>query len=113
TRILPANAALTNTRHPLPSNLFPHTPLFRAEALRDTRQHSPYGPSNLPDRQVATIEFENGTQATFTAVMAQPRTTRRIRVFGTEDRKSTRLKSSHVSRSYAVFFFKKKASRTC
>lgn len=54
------------------------------EALRDTRQHSPYGPSNLPDRQVATIEFENGTQATFTAVMAQPRTTRRIRVFGTE-----------------------------
>src|SRR5699024_6484430 len=54
------------------------------EALRDTMQHSPYGPSNLPDRQVATIEFENGTQATFTAVMAQPRTTRRIRVFGTE-----------------------------
>ncbi|MGO1465323.1 MAG: Gfo/Idh/MocA family protein [Candidatus Corynebacterium faecigallinarum] len=54
------------------------------EALRDTMQHSPYGPSNLPDRQVATIEFENGTQATFTAVMAQPRTTRRIRIFGTE-----------------------------
>src|SRR5690625_6751390 len=105
-------------------------------------QHSPYGPSNLPDRQVATIEFENGTQATFTAVMAQPRTTRRIRVFGTEgllegdisaksitlsfpdpaggkgtseeqiavvsDRKSTRLNSSHVAISYAVFCLKKK-----
>ncbi|HIT74291.1 MAG TPA: Gfo/Idh/MocA family oxidoreductase [Candidatus Avipropionibacterium avicola] len=54
------------------------------EALRDTMQHSPYAPSNLPDRQVATIEFENGTLATFTAVMAQPKTTRRLRIFGTE-----------------------------
>ena len=53
-------------------------------ALRETEQHSPYAESSLPDRQVATIEFENGTLATFTAVMAQPRTTRRLRVFGTE-----------------------------
>lgn len=54
------------------------------EALRDTMQHSPYEPSNLPDRQVATIEYENGTLCTFTAVMAQPRSTRRVRIFGTE-----------------------------
>lgn len=50
----------------------------------DVAQHSPYSPSNLPDRQVATLEFENGTLATFTAVMAQPKTTRRLRIFGTE-----------------------------
>lgn len=54
------------------------------EALRNTMQHSPYGKSNLPDRQVATLEFDNGVLATFTATMAQPRTTRRIRIFGTE-----------------------------
>src|SRR5690606_33619696 len=47
-------------------------------------QHSPYAPSGLPDRQVATLEFASGTLATFTAVMAQPRSTRRLRIFGTE-----------------------------
>src|SRR5690625_1978158 len=55
-----------------------------SEELRDTMQHSPYSESNLPDRQVATLEFANGVYATFTATMAQPRTTRRIRIFGTE-----------------------------
>lgn len=54
------------------------------QALPDTMQHSPYSASNLPDRQVATLEFANGVYATFTATMAQPRTTRRIRIFGTE-----------------------------
>lgn len=53
-------------------------------ALRSTTQHSPYAPSGLPDRQVATLEFARGTLATFTSVMAQPRTTRRLRIFGTE-----------------------------
>jgi len=54
------------------------------EVLREKVQHSPYAPSGLPDRQVATLEFASGTLATFTAVMAQPRTTRRLRIFGTE-----------------------------
>jgi len=54
------------------------------QVLRETDQHSPYALSGLPDRQVATLEFDNGTLATFTAVMAQPRSTRRLRIFGTE-----------------------------
>src|SRR5699024_11114532 len=54
------------------------------EVLRERVQHSPYAPSGLPDRQVATLEFASGTLATFTAVMAQPRSTRRLRIFGTE-----------------------------
>ena len=54
------------------------------EVLRESVQHSPYAPSGLPDRQVATLEFASGTLATFTAVMAQPRSTRRLRIFGTE-----------------------------
>ena len=53
-------------------------------ALQETMQHSPYSPSGLPDRQVATIEFASGVMATFTSVMAQPRSTRRLRIFGTE-----------------------------
>ena len=53
-------------------------------ALHSSTQHSPYDSSGLPDRQVATLEFAQGTLATFTSVMAQPRTTRRLRVFGTE-----------------------------
>src|SRR5699024_4158446 len=44
----------------------------------------PYAPSGLPDRQVATLEFASGTLGTLTAVMAQPRSTRRLRIFGTE-----------------------------
>lgn len=54
------------------------------EVLREKVQHSPYSPSGLPDRQVATLEFSSGTLATFTSVMAQPRSTRRLRIFGTE-----------------------------
>lgn len=54
------------------------------DALRSSTQHSPYSPSGLPDRQVATLEFDTGTLATFTSVMAQPRSTRRLRIFGTE-----------------------------
>ena len=54
------------------------------EVLRERVQHSPYAPSGLPDRQIATFEFASGTLATFTAVMAQPRSTRRLRIFGTE-----------------------------
>src|SRR5699024_6949376 len=50
------------------------------EVLRERVQHSPYAPSGLPDRQVATLEFASGTLATFTAVMAQPRSTRRLRI---------------------------------
>jgi predicted dehydrogenase len=53
-------------------------------ALRGREQHSPYAPSGLPDRQVATLEFGNGVMGTFTAVMAQPRNTRRLRIFGNE-----------------------------
>lgn len=54
------------------------------DTLRERVQHSPYAPSGLPDRQIAALEFADGTLATFTAVMAQPRTTRRLRIHGTE-----------------------------
>lgn len=70
------------------------------QALRESVQHSPYAPSNLPDRQIATIEFDNGTLATFTAVMAQPRTNRRLRIFGTEGLLEGDIAAEHIALSF-------------
>src|SRR2546430_8134438 len=76
-------------RRPPRSTLFPYTTLFRsyAEALRRTvRQES--------------IVAEIGTGPGVFAVLACQ--------LGAEDRKSTRLNSSHSQISYAVFCLKKK-----
>lgn len=71
------------------------------EKLREREQHSPYAPSGLPDRQVATIEFASGTLATFTAVMAQPRSTRRLRIFGTEGLLEGDLSAQNLELTFA------------
>src|SRR5215510_15281527 len=68
-------------RRPPRSTLFPYTTLFRSR--RDSRAGSPRGPRSPRCR-------------------AGARATRR------PDRKSTRLNSSHVAISYAVFCLKKK-----
>jgi len=44
---------------------------------------SPYdAASDVPDHQVVMIEFDNGILSSFTACVAQPRSTRRMRVYG-------------------------------
>src|SRR5699024_3355484 len=60
------------------------------EALRDTRQHSPY----------ASIESTNGTHAPGTGSLAQPRTTRRIRDFGTEGWLEGDISAKSITRSF-------------
>src|SRR2546426_7000627 len=65
-------------RRPPRSTLFPYTTLFRSS-------HETVGP------QAATVRFE-----------------RQVQHPGCEDRKSTRLNSSHLVISYAVFCLKKK-----
>src|SRR5207253_8562741 len=70
-------------RRPLRSTLFPYTTLFRSV--------SPSIPNNGPGHH-------RGNQ-----LFAQPRWNR--------DRKSTRLNSSHVVISYAVFCLKKKTNK--
>src|SRR5205814_9015991 len=73
---------------PAPSStLFPYTTLFRSRALSSLRQRLPQ-PEALRD---------------------PPRLIRRGEL--PEDRKSTRLNSSHLGSSYAVFCLKKKTSR--
>src|SRR5699024_12352230 len=87
-------------RSPPSSTLFPYTTLFRSPALRTgsnmCRRGGLYG---RPDR------------AALTAGLVVP-AVRSGRAYSPplreEDRKSTRLNSSHVSISYAVFCLKKK-----
>src|SRR5690554_7266350 len=72
-------------RRPPRSTLFPYTTLFRSSSSRRSAPSS-----GQPIRKSATLR---GCQA---------------RSRSAEDRKSTRLNSSHVRISYAVFCLKKK-----
>src|SRR5258705_5304030 len=81
-------------RRPPRSTLFPYTTLFRSQ---DRLRHDPGG-GGL-DR-VDRAHLRRGDH---------PRDDRRVR--HEEDRKSTRLNSSHLGISYAVFCLKKK--NTC
>src|SRR5437870_5977402 len=78
-------------RRPLPSTLFPYTTLFRSNSYAAC-----FGFGGLinvtPD--VGSGMFARNSNLTFA-----------------EDRKSTRLNSSHVAISYAVFCLKKKMNQ--
>src|SRR3712207_7412035 len=98
-------------RRPPRSTLFPYTTLFRSEAPRRLRP--------VPDRfqpsAVAAAEGQGqvqvpalaGARASLVGVADIPGIVPgRVRV--DQDRKSTRLNSSHANISYAVFCLKKK-----
>src|SRR2546422_11750620 len=84
-------------RRPPRSTLFPYTTLFRSrfQQLLDTRRE------HNPQRVIA----EQGGQGLRKVIWTNRR-------FVTEDRKSTRLNSSHGYISYAVFCLKKKKKKT-
>src|SRR3712207_132247 len=63
----------------------------------------PFGNDNTQLRQAATITMRTATQAAVLEDVAES-----LLGQGIEDRKSTRLKSSHANVSYAGFCFKKK-----
>src|SRR5437868_10536314 len=83
----PRRLACSPTRRPPRPTRFPYTTLFRSHAvLHDPVTGSTYCPlMEMPQNK-----------ASFSGQYVEP------------DRKSTRLKSSHVSTSYAVFGWKKK-----
>src|SRR5207253_4694896 len=97
-------------RRPPISTLFPYTTLFRSEFLREGKylSHcSPCGGSAFAGEARATRRFGGKTLAdlrptgNFTCRSL-------ITPAARSDRKSTRLNSSHVAISYAVFCLKKK-----
>src|SRR2546426_1750141 len=88
-------------RRPPRSTLFPYTTLFRSQPLRQSRS----------SQRVAGDERQARTYEKAERDLAQRR--RNVRLDGAvtpgrEDRKSTRLNSSHLVISYAVFCLKKK-----
>src|SRR5438067_9012475 len=94
--------------HPPPplSTLFPYTTLFRSASSNADFPH--LSPCTPPDAQeprylvrYARIMSSLGPRFAAEALRRAARNER-------EDRKSTRLNSSHVSISYAVFCLKKK-----
>src|SRR5690606_42123723 len=95
--------ALSN--HPPRTTLFPYTALFRSVHHAD-----PQRLVQNPLRDYADAERLAGAGARNDAERLALRSPARERlaVLAHEDRKSTRLNSSHVKNSYAVFCCKKK-----
>src|SRR5256885_9633241 len=96
-------------RRPPRSTLFPYTTLFRSEARRDDPQAPAFGQYGVPDQARVLALAENLVAAL--ARVPGPRehhgaTEQQCR----QDRKSTRLNSSHLVISYAVFCLKKKTT---
>src|SRR2546426_8258493 len=82
-------------RRPPRSTLFPYTTLFRSPRLRKPLHHPAHG---------RWRDLEQGGDV---ARRGKPALARQV-VDRLEDRKSTRLNSSHLVISYAVFCLKKK-----
>src|SRR5699024_12658269 len=89
---------------PLPSSPpFPYTTLFRSHRTAFPRRHrSPI--SVGPDARLRPVHPQ--TRGAGIRPRGPPRKIRKLQI--SLDRKSTRLNSSHVSISYAVFCLKKK-----
>src|SRR3712207_7707265 len=100
-------------RRPPRSTLFPYTTLFRSrpEPLR-TRRHELEG---VPFRKRVRAGYKDVVADSARAERLPERRVplaeghRRLGVLGSQDRKSTRLNSSHANISYAVFCLKKKS----
>src|SRR3989442_11817600 len=95
-------------RRPPRSTLFPYTTLFRSH------DHLPYGVLSVEN---IITKSSNIGAAKIGIKMGESRLYDYMRNFGGanvgRDRKSTRLNSSHVRISYAVFCLKKKNTYYC
>src|SRR3712207_9027973 len=93
-------------RRPPRSTLFPYTTLFRSDqAAADTNSACISVQMAVAGRALWLHENDRAAEVgPLLALLAVPRTTHRP----AEDRKSTRLNSSHANISYAVFCLKKK-----
>src|SRR3712207_8490142 len=88
-------------RRPPRSTLFPYTTLFRSEAVCDAITAT----GVLDEARSEALEMVAAAKADLPAL---PDGQRAAMELVAEDRKSTRLNSSHANISYAVFCLKKK-----
>src|SRR5207253_8887964 len=93
------------SRFPPPprSTLFPYTTLFRS--METLMNGQPLTLPNVPTTTIPNPFYEGTVDATGKLSGVNPDS---LPVASTVDRKSTRLNSSHVAISYAVFCLKKK-----
>src|SRR5437868_11782959 len=91
------------------STLFPYTTLFRSPLCAQSH-HTHHGRSDRDDsrRPAAGADCDNDGTPNRADGAARSATAPAPRLVVRPDRKSTRLNSSHVSISYAVFCLKKK-----
>src|SRR2546427_8819982 len=92
-------------RRPPRSTLFPYTTLFRSSCLEQAVPQC-----QLPSQQPFFDAAGRGHRECERVAVERPSESGDIQ-YGEEDRKSTRLNSSHSQISYAVFCLKKKKKR--
>src|SRR3712207_7662623 len=96
-------------RRPPRSTLFPYTTLFRSLSLP-----AGLGEDGLPlGLQLIGRPWDEETVLRTASIMEQAAAFTAEPHFVAEDRKSTRLNSSHANISYAVFCLKKKNKSAC
>src|SRR3712207_8167407 len=93
-------------RRPPRSTLFPYTTLFRS-----TLPWVVLCPSRYPEPGLTSRHGLGGQNATWPLPGGSGHVGRRTTSGSAEDRKSTRLNSSHANISYAVFCLKKKKEK--
>src|SRR5204863_7147782 len=93
-------------RQPPTSKLFPYTTLFRSTYLNSLQ--AMFTQLCLRQTQISKMREVDacGSKSAIPAAASRPKTSRKFS--NRIDRKSTRLNSSHVEISYAVFCMKKK-----
>src|SRR3712207_8463634 len=100
-------------RRPPRSTLFPYTTLFRSAAPFPPHHALDFGPhedARMIPNAIAGLNFALGPDADMLRDTVRGFAANEIapRADDIEDRKSTRLNSSHANISYAVFCLKKK-----
>src|SRR3712207_8577126 len=98
-------------RRPPRSTLFPYTTLFRSQVALQEPGQPWYGPRTLYDIRDADRDGNAAEDSTYFDHDGDGFLSDAERDEDAEDRKSTRLNSSHANISYAVFCLKKKQSR--
>src|SRR5439155_22046240 len=95
-------------RQPPRSTLFPYTTLFRSSDLMEEHRCVVIDRlvlTVLNKRVIAASDFQREAEG---RMQLKPEALKRFELHSPLDRKSTRLNSSHVAISYAVFCLKKK-----